>query len=68
MAGRNIRQLTTGVHDFPTLINGKETKYVDKTALLYELAKKKEDAQYFISRPVFNARKRNIDIPVIESM
>ena len=51
MAKRKIQELTTGVHDFPTLINGKETKYVDKTGILYELARKEEDAQYFISRP-----------------
>ncbi len=51
MAKRKIRELTTGVHDFPTLIKGKDTKYVDKTGLLYKLARKKEDAQYFISRP-----------------
>ena len=50
-AKRIIRQLTTGVHDFPTLVKGKETKYVDKTGLLYELARKEEDAQYFLSRP-----------------
>ena len=51
MAKRKIRELTTGVHDFPTLIKGQETKYVDKTAILYELARKKEDAQCFLSRP-----------------
>lgn len=51
MTERKIRELTTGVHDFPTLINGKETKYVDKTAILHELARKEEDAQYFLSRP-----------------
>ena len=50
-AKRIIRQLTTGVHDFPTLIRGKETKYVDKTGLLFELARKETDAQYFLSRP-----------------
>ncbi len=31
MAKRKIRKLTTGVHDFPTLIGDKENKYVDKT-------------------------------------
>ncbi len=50
-AQRTIRQLTTGTHDFPTLMRSGEKKYVDKTDLLYELAKSKEDAQYFISRP-----------------
>ena len=50
-AKRIIRQLTTGVHDFPTLVKGKETKYVDKTGLLFELARKETDAQYFLSRP-----------------
>ncbi len=51
MAKRKIRELTTGVHDFPTLIGDKENKYVDKTGILYELARKETDAQYFISRP-----------------
>ena len=46
-----IRQLTTGVFDFPTLIKSKGKKYVDKTDLLYELVREEEDAQYFISRP-----------------
>ncbi len=51
MAERMIRQLTTSNYDFPTLVQSKESKYVDKTDLLYELAKPKLDAQYFISRP-----------------
>ncbi len=46
-----IKQLTTGTNDFPKLILEGEGKYVDKTALLYELAMPKTDAQYFISRP-----------------
>ena len=50
-AQRTIRQLTTGTHDFPTLMRSRGKKYVDKTDLLYELAKSEEDAQYFISRP-----------------
>jgi hypothetical protein len=50
-AKRKIKQLTTGTHDFPTLIGSKESKYVDKTDLLYELARPRTDAQYFISRP-----------------
>ena len=49
--GRHIRMLTTGMHVFPRLIADKEKKYVDKTALLYELARDKTDAQLFISRP-----------------
>ena len=51
MAKRKIQELTTGVHDFPTLIGDKENKYVDKTGILYELARRKTNAQYFISRP-----------------
>ena len=51
MAKRKIQELTTGVHDFPTLIGDKENKYVDKTSLLYKLARRKTNAQYFISRP-----------------
>ena len=46
-----IPQLTTGTFDFPGLVQDEECKYVDKTGLLYELARPKKDAQYFISRP-----------------
>ena len=46
-----IRQLTTSNFDFPALAQSAESKYVDKTDLLYELARHKDDAQYFISRP-----------------
>ncbi len=46
-----IRQLTTSNFDFPSLAMSEESKYVDKTDLLYELARNKDDAQYFISRP-----------------
>ena len=48
---RIIRQLTTGTHDFPGLVQDEESKYVDKTGLLFELARRRKDAQYFISRP-----------------
>ena len=48
---RPIKIPTTGVSDFETLIRDEEAKYVDKTALLYELARHKADAQLFISRP-----------------
>ena len=46
-----IKVPTTGTFDFETLIRDEEAKYVDKTALLYELARHKADAQLFISRP-----------------
>ena len=46
-----MKQLSTGTSDFPTLILEGEAKYVDKTALLYELAAPRTDAQYFLSRP-----------------
>ena len=46
-----IKVPTTGVFDFETLISDPEAKYVDKTALLYDLARPQSDAQYFISRP-----------------
>ena len=46
-----IKFPTTGVFDFPRLILGGEGKYVDKTGLLYRLAKSTADAQLFISRP-----------------
>ncbi|MBR3085273.1 MAG: AAA family ATPase [Kiritimatiellae bacterium] len=48
---RFIRQLTTSNFDFPSLITDPERKYVDKTDLLYELARHKSDSQLFISRP-----------------
>ncbi len=48
---RVIRVPTTGVFDFERLITDETKKYVDKTDLLYELAKPKTDAQLFISRP-----------------
>ncbi len=46
-----IKVPTTGTFDFETLITSESGKYVDKTALLYELARHKADAQLFISRP-----------------
>lgn len=51
MEKRIIQELTTGVHDFESLIKDKTKKYVDKTGILYELARNETDAQYFISRP-----------------
>ena len=45
-----IRMPTTGVYDFEKLILNKKAKYVDKTALLYELCND-VDQQLFISRP-----------------
>ena len=47
---RRIRQLTTGTHDFPTLIGNPGAKYVDKTDLLFKLATDTE-TQFFLSRP-----------------
>ena len=47
---RPIKIPTTGVSDFETLITSKNGKYVDKTALLYELVND-ADQQFFISRP-----------------
>ena len=46
-----IKVPTTGTFDFETLIKSKGGKYVDKTALLYELATPTTDSQLFISRP-----------------
>ena len=48
---RAIRVPTTGVSDFESLVTDETKKYVDKTDLLYELAKSKTDSQLFISRP-----------------
>ena len=47
---RKIKVPTTGLFDFPSLIQGGKGKYIDKTALLYELCND-ADAQLFISRP-----------------
>ena len=48
---KTIKVPTTGTFDFETLIKSKDGKYVDKTALLYELATPTTDSQLFISRP-----------------
>ena len=45
-----MEQLSTGTSDFPTLIGNEKAKYVDKTALLYELAND-VDQQLFLSWP-----------------
>ena len=47
---KTIKMPTTGVYDFATLILDGKGKYVDKTALLYELCND-ADQQLFISRP-----------------
>ena len=49
-AERRIKVPTTGVFDFPTLIEGGRGMYIDKTALLYEMCSD-ADQQLFISRP-----------------
>ena len=49
-AERRIKVPTTGVFDFPTLIEGGKGMYIDKTALLYEMCSD-ADQQLFISRP-----------------
>ena len=51
METAGIRQLTTSNFNFPDLVTDPERKYVDKTDLLYELARHKSDSQLFISRP-----------------
>ena len=50
MVARKIKVPTTGVSDFERLILDDEGKYIDKTALLYELCND-ADPQIFISRP-----------------
>ncbi len=32
-----MKQLPTGINDYPALIGNPKAKYVDKTALLYEM-------------------------------
>ena len=49
-SGNRIKVPTTGLFDFPKLIQEGKGKYIDKTALLYELCND-ADAQLFISRP-----------------
>ena len=51
LSEKKIKVPTTGLYDFERLILDGEAKYVDKTALLYELAMSKADSQLFISRP-----------------
>ena len=47
---KTIKMPTTGVFDFEKLILGGKGKYIDKTALLYDLCND-ADQQLFISRP-----------------
>jgi len=47
---RTIKVPTTGIFDFERLITSEKGKYVDKTALLYEMCND-VDQQLFISRP-----------------
>ena len=47
---KRIKVPTTGLFDFPELIRSEKGKYVDKTALLYELCSD-ANQQLFISRP-----------------
>ena len=54
---RAIRVSTTGVSDFESIVSDETKKYVDKTELLYELAKPKTDSQLFIS-PSFSCEFR----------
>ena len=58
MNGRKpVRMLTTGMHAFPRIVADKSKKYVDKTALLHELASDRTDSQYFIAPVVVPADK-----------
>ena len=47
---RAIKVPTTGIFDFERLITSEKGKYIDKTALLYEMCRD-ADQQLFISRP-----------------
>ena len=51
LSGQLRHDTSTGINDFPTLIGNPRAKYVDKTALLYELANG-VDQQFFIFRIV----------------
>ena len=48
---KHIRNPTTGMPDFPRLVEGGDAKYVDKTDLLFRLASRRTETQFFISRP-----------------
>ena len=45
-----MKPINTSIYDFPTLITGGYV-YVDKTAVLYELAKPGTDGIYYLPRP-----------------
>ena len=45
-----MKPINTSIYDFPTLITGGYV-YVDKTAILYELAKPGADILYYLPRP-----------------
>ena len=45
-----MKPINTSIYDFPTLITGGYV-YVDKTAVLYELAKPGADMLYYLPRP-----------------
>ena len=45
-----MKPINTSIYDFPTLITGGYV-YVDKTAILYELAKPGADVLYYLPRP-----------------
>ena len=45
-----MKPINTSIYDFPTLIMGGYV-YVDKTAILYELAKPGSDVLYYLPRP-----------------
>jgi len=47
---RAIKFPTTGIFDFERLVTSEKGKYIDKTALLYEMCRD-ADQQLFISRP-----------------
>ena len=47
---KTIKFPTTGIFDFERLVTSEKGKYVDKTALLYEMCRD-ADQQLFISRP-----------------
>ena len=49
-SARTIKVPTTSIFDFERLVTSEKGKYVDKTALLYEMCRD-ADQQLFISRP-----------------
>ncbi len=61
MARRKIQELTTGVHDFTTMISERALKYVDKHHIVAK-------PPAFLVGANYDPAKRGIDDPLIEPL